>query len=73
MQLPIRNKLAEPLTLFIEPICAEYEIPPGGMAIVTLEDGHPHSLDYHPDRWLSLWNEGFSLATVEVLSADEYR
>jgi len=72
MQLPIRNNLAEPLTLFVEPLYFKYEIPRGGVAVVTLEEGRPHSLDYHGERWLSLWGEGISSpASVQVLSAEE--
>ena len=66
MKLPIRNYTASPLTLFIEPYCDEHSIPPGGEAIVTLDDGEPHSLDFHPDNWMSLWNEGPSLPEVSV-------
>jgi hypothetical protein len=68
MRLPIRNYLATPITLFIEPYCEQHEIPPGGEAIVTLDDGEPHSLDFHPDNWVSLWNEGSAWAKVEVFA-----
>lgn len=67
MKLPIRNYLSVPLTLFIEPLCRQHEIPPGGEAIVTLQDGCPHSIDFHPDNWVSLWDEGTDpMASVEV-------
>jgi len=68
MRLPIRNYLSTPLTIFIEPICDQYEVPVGGEAIVTLEDGHPHSIDVHPDQWVSVWNEGPKLAQVEIFN-----
>lgn len=71
MRLPIRNYLSAPMTIFIEPICDQYEVPAGGEAIVTLEDGHPHSLDFHADNWLSIWNEGPDFAVVEVF--DQYQ
>ena len=71
MRLPIRNHTSAPVTLFIEPLCDQYEIPPGGEAIVTLDDGEPHSLDYHPENWVSLWNEGASEAVVEVVSKEQ--
>lgn len=58
MRLPIRNYRAEPITLCVEPLCDEYEIPAGGTAIVILQDGRPHSIDIHPDRWITLWDEG---------------
>lgn len=67
MRLPIRNYLAGPLTVFIEPQCHEHEVPVGGQAIITLEDGRPHSIDIHPDGWVSVWDEGAGLAEVEVL------
>jgi hypothetical protein len=67
MKLPIRNYRPEPLTLFIEPWCDQYQIPPGGEAIVTLEDGRPHSIDFHPGNWVSLSDEGSdAMAKVEV-------
>ena len=67
MKLPIRNHSASPITLFIEPRCEEHEIPPGGEAIVTLEAGRPHSIDLHPNQWVSLWDEGTNpLAEVRV-------
>ena len=45
----------------------QHEIPPGGEAIVTLEDGHPHSIDLHPEQWVSLLDEGTNpLAEVSV-------
>ena len=66
MKLPIRNYSSMPLTLFIEPYCEQHEIPPGGEAVVTLDDGEPHSLDFHPDNWVSLWDEGWTKAEVSV-------
>ena len=68
MDLPIRNYGEVPLVLFIEPYCEEYEIPPGGEAIVTLEDGKPHSLDFHPGNRVSLWDEGTKFPNVKVHS-----
>ena len=70
MKLPIRNCLTEPLTIFIEPWCGEHDIPPGGQAIITLQDGSPFSIDVHPDRWVSVWDNGTEPATIEVLAAD---
>ncbi|WP_426387618.1 hypothetical protein [Sphingobium sp. R-21] len=72
MRLPIRNYLSTPLTIFIEPICDQYEVPVGGEAIVTLEDGHPHSIDVHPDQWVSIWNEGQELAQVEIFNEHQF-
>jgi len=72
MRLPIRNYLSTPLTIFIEPICDQYEVPVGGEAIVTLEDGHPHSIDVHPDQWVSVWNEGPKLAQVEIFNEHQF-
>ncbi len=67
MRLPIRNYLPVPVTLFIEPYCEEHEIPPGGEAIVTLEDARQHSIDPHGENWVSLWDAGLDApATVEV-------
>ena len=67
MKLPIRNYLQTPLTLFIEPYCHEHKIPAGGEAIITLEDGRPHSIDIHPERWVSLWDTGSNpIAMVEI-------
>ena len=65
MRLPIRNHTEKPLGLFIEPIFNEYEIPPGGEAIVTLEDGNPHSIDVH-DGAVTVWNEGPEPVSVVV-------
>jgi len=49
VRLPIRNKGAKPLTIFIEPICDQFEVPVGGEAVVILQDGHPHSFDMFDD------------------------
>lgn len=76
MKLPIRNYLPVPLTLFIEPWCDQYEIPSGGEAIVTLEDGRPHSIDFHPNNWVSLCDEGIDplvTATVEVYPDQDFK
>lgn len=69
MKVPIRNYLGEPLTLFLEPWCDEFEIPPGGEAIITLEDGRAYSIDVYPEQWVSFWDEGSSPpAAVEIFS-----
>jgi hypothetical protein len=72
MRLPIRNYLETSLTIFIEPICDQYEVPPGGEAVVTLDDGHPHSIDVHPDNWVSIWNEGDSWPIVEIFDKHQF-
>jgi hypothetical protein len=73
MRLPIRNYTASPITLFIEPQCDQHEIPPGGEAIVTLEDGRPHSIDLYPEQWISLWDEGTNpLAEVRVFPDQDH-
>jgi hypothetical protein len=71
MKLPVRNHTSTALTLFIEPYCDEYQIPPEGQAIVMLDDGAPHSLDFHPENWVSLWNEGDNYAVVEIISKEQ--
>lgn len=71
MRLPFRNHLATSLTIFIEPWCEEYKVPARGEAIVTLEDGYPHSIDIHPDQWISIWLEGPSSAVVDIVSEEE--
>lgn len=38
---------------------------------MILEDGHPHSMDIHPDNRVSIWNEGSKTAIVEIF--DEYQ
>jgi hypothetical protein len=54
-------------------MCIQHDIPPGGEAIVILEDGRPHSIDLHPDQWVSLWDEGAkSLAEVMVYSDQDF-
>ncbi len=72
MRLPIRNYTSEPLTLCVEPLCEEYEIPAGGEAIVILQDGRPHSIDVHPDRWVTLWDEGTPEAEVKVYADHQH-
>jgi hypothetical protein len=71
VKLPIRNYTSAPLTLFVEPYCDQYEIPPQGEAIVMLDDGEAHSLDFHPENWVSLWDEGENCATVEIVSKEQ--
>lgn len=71
MKLPIRNYTSSTLTLFVEPYCDQYEIPPQGEAIVILDDGEAHSLDFHPENWVSLWNEGESNAVIEIVSKEQ--
>jgi hypothetical protein len=65
VKLPIRNYTDKPLGLFIEPMCDEYDIPPGGEAIVVLVDGHPHSIDVH-EGLVAVWNEGPEPVAVTV-------
>ena len=73
MKLPIRNCTSNPITLFIEPQCDQHEIPSGGEAIVTLEDGRPHSIDLHSEQWVSLWDEGSNpLAEVRVFPDQDH-
>lgn len=69
MRLPIRNKGAEALTVWIEPWCEQYDVPVGGEAIVSLEDGEPHSIDIY-EHGVTIWNEG-DRATVEVLTEND--
>jgi hypothetical protein len=71
VKLPVRNYLATPLTIFIEPWCDEYEVPAGGSAVVTLQDGRPHSIDVHPDQFVTIWNEGDE-ATVEIFDSHQF-
>ncbi|WP_294333201.1 hypothetical protein [uncultured Sphingomonas sp.] len=61
-----------PLTIFIEPICHQFEVPPRGEAWVFLEDGHSHSIDIHPENWVSIWNDGIELAAVEVFAEHQF-
>ncbi|MGE0668865.1 MAG: hypothetical protein AB7O49_20100 [Sphingomonadales bacterium] len=51
--------------LVIEPLCAEYEIPEGGAAEVTLADGCSHSIDIY-EQQITIWNEGIEDALVEI-------
>lgn len=72
MKMPIRNRQAVPLTLFVEPWCNEYEIPPGGEARIALEDGRPHSLEICAENFVILWDEGDgSWPAVEIFDADQ--
>jgi hypothetical protein len=71
MKLPIRNNTSAPLRLFIEPYCDQYEIPPAGEAIVTLDDAGAHSLDFHPENSVTLWDEGENFAVVEIVSKEQ--
>ena len=63
----IRNRSEKPLNLFIEIECDEYQLPPGGEAIVTLEPGR-HEIDFD-DQWVTIWNCGDKFARVEILDA----
>src|SRR3546814_15362539 len=66
------NYLSSSLTIFIEPICDQFEVPAGGEAVVTLEDGRPHSIDVHPDNWISIWNEGPEFVEVEIFDEHQF-
>ena len=73
VKLPIRNRSNKPFTLFMEPYCDEYEVPPGAEAIVLLSDDprHPHSIDVCEDQ-LSVWDEGGTpRVEVEVVSQEK--
>jgi len=72
MKLPIRNYLLKSLTVFIEPYCEEYEVPIGGQATITLQDGKPHSIDIHPDQFISVWDEGSEQASVEIFPTHQF-
>jgi len=65
LKLPIRNLTQRPIKLFIEVECDEYEIPPGGEAVVILEKDRPHSIDLMDDM-IVVWNEGCGFAVVEI-------
>lgn len=71
MRLSIRNYLSTVLTIFIEPVCHQYEVPVGGEAVVNLEDGYTHSVDIHPENWVSVWNEGPAWPSVQIF--DEHQ
>jgi len=71
--LPFFNKSEKPLHLQIEPYFAEYVVPAGGGANVTLDDGHPHSIDYHEDGFVVVWNEGLTPAVVEIIEGPSER
>ena len=66
MRLPIRNKSERALTIFFEPVCDEYEVPPGGEAIVLIEDGALDSIDVFEGQ-VSIWDNGAE-ARVEIIS-----
>lgn len=72
MKLPVRNYLSTPLTIFIEPYCDQYEVPAGGQALVTLDDGYRHSIDVHPDQWISIWDEGDNPAVVDIFDQHQF-
>ena len=69
MRLPIRNTGKAPLTIFVEPYCDQYEVPIAGEAIVTLEDGAPHSIDLDAEH-VTIYVEAGDWK-VEVLSESE--
>lgn len=71
MRLPVRNLSDRPLTVFIEPVCDEFEVPVGGEAIVRLANGFPHSIDVD-DAWVTIWDEEGD-ASVEVISSSDKR
>ena len=41
-------------------------------AVVTLADGHTHSIDIHPDNWVSIWDEGLERAIVEIFDKHQF-
>ena len=72
MRLPIRNHGSTIQTIFIEPLCEQYDVPVGGSALVILEDGRPHTIDVHPENWLSIWNESSKDAQVEIFEGHAF-
>jgi hypothetical protein len=70
MRLPVRNKSERPLTIFIEPWCDDYELLPGGEALVDLEDGLPHSIDVY-DGQVTVWSEGSVPPAVETIPIED--
>lgn len=71
MRLPIKNKGNRPLTIFVELQCDEFEFPVDGEAIVRLEDGLPHSIDFE-DGWVTVWDAGTN-ASVEIIQSSDKR
>ena len=65
MRLPIRNRSDKPIALVIEPHVTEYELPPGAVAAVLLEDGLEHSIDVFEDQ-VTVWNQGGADAEVRI-------
>lgn len=71
MRLPIINKFDRPLTVFMEPICDQFEIPPGGKAIVRIDDGYLHSIEF-ADAWVTVFDDS-TRACVEVVCEHDMR
>lgn len=69
MKLPIRNRMSKPLVLIIEPLGEDHTVPPGGEAVVSINDGELHSIDVSDDH-IIIWDEGSFDTTVAV--ADKF-
>ena len=39
---------------------------------MTLADGYSHSIDIHPENWVSIWNEAPERAIVEVFDKHQF-
>jgi len=65
MKLPIRNLGTKPLRIFMEVYCDEYEVPPGGEAIITLDEGL-ESIDVYEDQ-VTVWDKGWK-AQIEIVT-----
>lgn len=66
MRLPIKNNFDRPLTVFMEPMCNQFEIPPGGEAIVRIEDGFLGPIEFE-DAWVTIYDTS-CCASVEIVS-----
>jgi hypothetical protein len=66
VKLPIVNRTDKPLTIFMEIYCNEYEVPPGGEAILDLDEW-PEAIEVHEGQ-VSIWDKGFN-SPVEINAA----
>jgi hypothetical protein len=49
----------------LEPIGDQFNIPPGDMIQITINDSEPINIDLNSENFISIWQRGDILVTIE--------
>src|SRR4051812_37552089 len=58
MELVFVNKTGREFGVMLEPICDQFQIPPGSECRISFDQDLPLRIDLNEDNFLSIWQEG---------------